>query len=317
MGAPAEASFPPWAWAVFVGLTVLLLFLDLFVLHRRAREIPFEEALWLSGFWVAISLIFAGFVWFVAGMDPALRYLTAYLVEKSLSVDNVFVFAVIFSSFAVPGQYRYHVLFYGVIGALVFRFLFILAGTALLSAFEWIVYVFGAFLIFTGVRMFFKSEEETDPRDNRAYKLLTRYLPLTDDYKGDNFVVRLDGKLYATPLLAALVVVEASDIVFAVDSVPAVLSLTNTTFVAYSAMTFAVLGLRALYFALQGLTERFVYLHYGLAAILVFLGVEFTLQGLGVHVPIYASLAFITAVVTGSILASLKATRGRDGEAEG
>lgn len=251
-----------------------------------------------------------GFVWFVAGTDPALRYLTAYLVEKSLSVDNIFVFSVIFSSFAVPEQHRYHVLFYGVIGALVFRFLFLFAGAALLSAVEWVVYVFGAFLVFTGVRMFFKSEEETDPRDNRAYKLLTRYLPLTEDYKGDNFVVRKDGTLHATPLLAALVIIEASDIVFAIDSVPAVLSITTSTFVAYSAMAFAMLGLRALYFALEGLTDRFTYLHYGLAAILIFLGVEFALQGFGIHVPIYASLAFIVVVVAVSIAVSLRATRG-------
>lgn len=289
---------------------VLLLCLDLFVFHREAREVPFREALWLSGFWIAVSLAFGGFVWFLAGADPAGRYLTAYLVEKSLSVDNVFVFAVIFSSFAVPKKHRYHVLFYGVIGALVFRLLFILVGSALLSTFSWLIYVFGAVLVFTGARMLFKGDEESDPQNNRALKLLRRALPVTGDYRGDNFVVSEDGKRYATPLLAALVVIEASDIIFAVDSVPAVLSLTQTPFVAYSAMAFAVLGLRALYFALEGLTDRFVYLHYGLATILVFLGVEFVLQGFGIHVPIYISLIFIAAVVTISIAVSLAATRG-------
>ena len=311
MGAPPNAAFPFWAWAVFVGLVIGLLVLDLFVLHRKAKEIPFREALWLSGFWIAVSLAFGGFVWFVAAPDAGSRYLTAYLVEKSLSVDNVFVFAVIFSSLAVPEKYRYHVLFWGVIGALVFRLLFILAGSALLSTFSWLVYVFGAFLVFTGIRLLRSgNDEESDPQDNQALKLLRRVLPFTEDYKGDNFFVRQDGKRYATPLLAALVVIEASDVIFAIDSVPAVLSITQTTFVAYSAMAFAVLGLRALYFALEGLVDRFVYLHYGLAAILIFLGVEFVLQGFGLHIPIYASLIVIVAVITVSIVASLRATSG-------
>ena len=311
MGAPPSAAFPFWAWAVFVGLVVGLLVLDLFVLHRKAKAVPFREALWLSGFWIVVSLAFGGFVWLVGGPDAGSRYLTAYLVEKSLSVDNVFVFSVIFSGLAVPEKYRYHVLFWGVIGALVFRFLFILVGSALLASFSWLVYVFGAFLVFTGVRLLRSGgDEETDPRDNRVLKLLRRVLPVTEDYQGDNFFVRKGGKRYATPLLAALVVIESSDVVFAIDSVPAVLSLTQTTFVAYSAMAFAVLGLRALYFALEGLVDRFVYLHYGLAAILIFLGAEFVLQGLGLHLPIYVSLLFIAAVITVSIVASLRATSG-------
>ncbi|MDP9474238.1 MAG: TerC family protein [Actinomycetota bacterium] len=311
MGASASAAFPFWAWAVFTGLVVALLVLDLFVLHRKAKEIPFKEALWLSGFWIAVSLAFGGFVWFVGGADAGSRYLTAYLVEKSLSIDNVFVFAVIFSGLAVPEKYRYHVLLWGVIGALVFRLLFILAGSALLSAFDWLVYVFGAFLVFTGIRLLRSgNDEETDPQDNRALKLLRRFLPFTEEYQGDNFFVRQDGKRYATPLLTALVVIEVSDVIFAIDSVPAVLSITQTTFVAYSAMAFAVLGLRALYFALEGLVDRFVYLHYGLAAILIFLGVEFVLQGFGVHVPIYVSLGVIAAVIAASIVFSLRATSG-------
>ena len=312
MGASASTTFPIWAWAIFVGLVVVLLFLDLFVLHRKAKEIPLNEALWLSGFWIAISLAFGGFVWFVAGPDAGSRYLTAYLVEKSLSIDNVFVFAVIFSGLAVPEKYRYHVLFWGVIGALVFRLLFILAGTALLSAFGWLIYVFAAFLIFTGIRLLRSGgdDEGVDPRDNRTLKLLRRFLPFTEDYRGDEFFVRQDGKRYATPLLAALVVIETSDVIFAIDSVPAVLSITQTTYVAYSAMAFAVLGLRALYFALEGLVDRFVYLHYGLAAILIFLGVEFVLQGFGIHIPIYVSLGVIAAVITASIVFSLRATSG-------
>ena len=304
--------FPALAWLVFIGLVLALLFLDLFVLHRDAREVPFREAMWLSGFWIAVSLAFGGFVWYLAGAGGASAYVTAYLLEKSLSLDNVFVFSVIFTSFAVPREYRYHVLFYGVLGALVFRAIFVVAGAALLSAFSWLVFVFGAFLIFTGFRMLRRSDdgEQADYQNNRVLRLFRRFVPVTDDYHGDHFFVRQAGKRCATPLLAALVVVEASDILFAIDSVPAVLSVTQTAFVAYSSIAFAVLGLRALYFALEGLVDRFVYLHYGLAVILIFVGAKFVAQGFGVHVPIYTSLLVILAAITASIAVSLGATRG-------
>jgi tellurite resistance protein TerC len=306
--------FPLWAWLVFVGIVLALLFLDLFVLHRNAREVPFKEALWLSGFWIAISLAFGGFVWFLAGVGGAEAYLAAYLLEKSLSVDNVFVFSVIFTSFAVPERDRYHVLFYGVIGAIVFRAIFVLAGAALLAAFAWLVFVFGAFLIFTGLRMLRRASaegEQTDYQNNRILRLFRRFIPITEEYHGDNFFVKRDGKRCATPLLAALVVIETSDIIFAVDSVPAVLSVTQTAFVAYSSIVFAVLGLRALYFALEGLVDRFVYLHYGLAAILVFVGAKFVAQGFGLHLPILVSLLVIAATMTVAIVASLIASRGK------
>jgi tellurite resistance protein TerC len=306
--------FPLWAWLVFAGIVLALLFLDLFVLHRNAREVPFKEALWLSAFWIAVSLAFGGFVWFLAGPEGAAAYLAAYLLEKSLSLDNVFVFSVIFTSFAVPERDRYHVLFYGVIGAIVFRAIFVVAGTALLSAFTWLVFVFGAFLIFTGLRMLRRGDDEpTDYRDNRVLRLFRRFMPVTEEYHGDKFFVkRRDGKRCATPLLAALVVVETSDILFAVDSVPAVLSITRTAFVAYSSIVFAVLGLRALYFALEGLVDRFVYLHYGLAAILIFVGAKFVAQGFGLQIPILASLLVITATMTVAIVASIIATRRKN-----
>lgn len=303
-------TFPIWAWAFFIGLVATLLFVDLFVLHRGARKIPFKEALFMSGFWIAISLAFGGFIWALAGPGIAGEYLTGYLLEWSLSLDNVFVFAVIFSAFAVPEQYRYHVLFWGILGALVFRGLFVYAGIELLAAFGWLVYVFGAFLIVTGLRMLRGTSEQTDPRNNRVLRLLTRFVPMTEDYQGDHFLIRNKGKLYATPLLAVLVVIEASDVLFAIDSVPAVLSITQNTFVAYSAVVFAILGLRALYFALEGLIDRFVYLHYGLAAILVFVGVKFVLEGFGVHFPPLASLLPIAAILAVSIVGSLLATRG-------
>ena len=308
--AAASVNFPTWAWGVFIGLVTLLLFLDLFVLHRGARKIPFKEALWMSGGWILVSVAFGGFIWFLTGPAVAGEYLAAYLVEWSLSLDNVFVFAVIFSSFAVPEEYRYHVLFWGIIGALVFRAIFILVGISLLSMFSWLVFVFGAFLIFTGVRMLWSDDEESDPQDNRVLKFLQRRLPVTEDYRGDHFFVRNSGKLCATPLLAVLVVIESSDILFAIDSVPAVLSITRNTFVAYSAVVFAILGLRALYFALEGLIDRFAYLHYGLAAILVFVGVKFVLEGFGIHLPIAASLLPIAAILAISIAVSLYFTRG-------
>jgi tellurite resistance protein TerC len=305
--------FPLWAWLVFVGIVLALLFLDLFVLHRNAREVPFKEAMWLSVFWIGVSLAFGGFVWFLAGAEGAAAYLTAYLLEKSLSLDNVFVFSVIFTSFAVPERDRYHVLFYGVVGAIVFRAVFVVAGTALLSAFSWLVFVFGAFLIFTGWRMLRRGDDEqTDYRDNRVLRLFRRFVPVTEEYHGDRFFVSKAGKRCATPLLAALVVVEASDLLFAIDSVPAVLSVTQTAFVAYSSIVFAVLGLRALYFALEGLVDRFVYLHYGLAVILVFVGAKFVAQGFGVQLPITTSLLVIAVAIVASIAVSLGATRRRN-----
>ncbi len=309
--AAASVNFPVWAWAVFIGVVLTLLFLDLFVLHRGARKIPFRESLWLSAGWISISLAFGGFVFFLAGGEVAGEYLAAYLVEWSLSLDNVFVWAVIFSAFAVPEEYRYHVLFWGVMGALVFRAIFVVVGISLLSTFSWLVFVFGAFLIFTGLRMLKGDDgEETDYRDNRVLKFIERRLPLTEDYRGDHFLITENGKRYATPLLAVLIVIESSDILFAIDSVPAVLSITSNTFVAYSSIAFAILGLRALYFALEGLIDRFTYLHYGLAAILVFVGAKFILEGFGVHLPIYASLIPIAAILAVSIAASLYFTRG-------
>src|SRR3712207_6739649 len=192
-----EPPFPPWAWLIFVGLVLVLLFLDLFVFHRDAKEVPFREAMWLSAFWIAVSLAFGGFVWFLAGADGAVAYVTAYLLEKSLSLDNVFVFSVIFTSFAVPREYRYHVLFYGVIGAIVFRAVFVVAGAALLSAFSWLVFVFGAFLIFTGFRMLRRSDDEqTDYQNNRVLRLFRRFMPVTQEYHGDKFFVKQIGRAH-------------------------------------------------------------------------------------------------------------------------
>lgn len=314
----ATINFPTWAWAVLVGLVAGLLFLDLFVFHRGARKIPFKEALVWTGFWITVALGFGGFIWYLTNPAVAAEYLAAYLVEWSLSLDNVFVWAVIFTSFAVPEEYRYHVLFWGVMGALVFRAIFVIVGMALLSTFSWLVFVFGAFLIFTGIRMFREDpQEEQHPEDNRVLKLLRRRMPFTSDYHGDHFFVKNNGARCATPLVAVLVVIETSDLIFAVDSVPAVLGITSSTFVAYSAIAFAVLGLRHLYFALEGLMNRFTYLHYGLSAILIFVGVKFLLEGFGVHLPILASLLPIAGLLAVSIAASWYFTRDGDPGTEG
>ncbi|WP_152670504.1 TerC family protein [Rubrobacter aplysinae] len=306
--------FPLWAWIFFGGLVLGLLALDLLVFHRKAHKVGVREATWTTAFWVSVALAFGGFVWALAGTGVAGEYLTGYLVEWSLSVDNVFVFSLIFTSFAVPEEYRYRVLFWGVIGALVARAVFVGAGASLLSAFGWLVFVFGIFLVFTGLRMLRRgSGGEKDPQNNRALRLLRRFLPVTKDYHGGSFLTRHGNKLYATPLLAVLVVVESSDIVFAVDSVPAVLSITKEPFVVYSSNVFAILGLRHLYFLLEGAVDRFTYLHYGLAAVLIFVGAKFLLEGFGLHIPIAASLPFIALAVGASIAVSLIATRRRGG----
>lgn len=313
----ANVNFPLWAWFVFIGLVLGLLVLDLFVLHRQAREVSFKESLLETAGWIAIALLFGVFIWFIAGWNPALRYYTAYIVEKALSVDNAFVWSVIFSSFAVPHKYRYHVLFYGVIGALVFRFAFLYIGSYLLSTFGWLVFVFGAFLIYTGVHLLWSGGgEQSDPKNSRMMKLFERLMPTTEEYHGDHFTVKKNGKRFATPLLSCLILIEAADVVFAVDSVPAVLSIARTDFVAYTAMAFAVLGLRALYFALEEMLDRFVYLDYGLSAVLIILGVEFALRGFGIHIPIWVTLAVVASIIAVSIVVSFMTTRGGSSERE-
>jgi tellurite resistance protein TerC len=303
-------AFPIWAWFVFSAFILLMLALDLFVLHRDAKEISFREAALFSAFWVALALLFGVFVWAWAGPTTAGEYFAGYVIEKALSVDNVFVFALIFSYFAVPVQYQYRVLFWGVVGALVLRAIFILVGAELLERYDWMVYVFGAFLIYTGVRMAFHSNEEVHPERNPVLKLLRRLLPMTSGYRGQRFLVCEKGVLMATPLLAVLVAVETTDVIFAVDSIPAIFAITTDTFVVWTSNAFAILGLRALYFMLAGLIKRFVYLSVGLSIILVFVGVKFMISDLVGKVPIWVSLPFIAVVVTVSIAASLWKTRG-------
>ena len=301
--------FPVWAWVVFGAFVLLMLALDLFVLHRNAKEISFREAAVLSAFWVALALLFGILVWIWAGPTTAGEYYAGYIIEKALSVDNVFVFALLFTYFTVPMQYQYRVLFWGVVGALALRAVFILIGAELLETYDWMVYLFGAFLIYTGIRMARHSNREVRPERNPVLRLLRRILPMTDGYRGQKLLVRERGKLMATPLLAVLVAVETTDVVFAVDSIPAIFAITTNSFVVWTSNAFAILGLRALYFMLAGLMQRFVYLSLGLSVVLVFVGAKFIWSDLFGKVPIWVSLPFIATVVAVSIGASLWKTR--------
>ena len=305
------SAFPLWAWVGFMVLIAVLLAFDLLVFGRGSREISFRRASVLSVFWIGLALLFGVVVFLVAGPERGGEYFAGYIVEKSLSVDNVFVFALIFSYFAVPARYQYRVLLWGVVGALVLRGFFIAIGAELLDRYGWMVYVFGAFLIYTGIRMAFHRDAEVNPERNPVLRLVRRVIPMTKDFKDDRFFVRHGGKVMATPLLAVIIMVGTTDVVFAVDSIPAIFAITSSAFVVWSANAFAVLGLRPLYFMLAGIVDRFVYLSIGLSVILIFVGAKFFYSGIfDAKVPIWVSLPFIATVVTISIGASLYKTRG-------
>ena len=295
-------------WIAFALLIIIILGLDLGVFNRRVHKITLKEALTWSAIWISIALLFGLAVFIFLGGDKATAYFTAYIIEESLSVDNLFVFLMLFTYFGVPPEYRHKVLFWGVVGAVIMRAIFIVAGVALFSAFHWIVYVFGAFLVFTGIRMGFKREEEdVNPERNPVVKFFRRYFPVTKDYRNGHFTVREKGRRFLTPLLLVVIAVETTDIIFAIDSIPAVLAVTQDTFIVFTSNMFAVMGLRAIYFVLAGFAERLYYLHYGLAAILSFLGLKMLFSGI-FEVPILASLGFIALVLTASVVASLRKT---------
>jgi tellurite resistance protein TerC len=300
----------PWIWAAFFTLIALFLALDLFVFHRHAHAVSTREAAAWTTLWVALGLAFGGLVWVVQGATAAGEYLAGYLIEKSLSVDNVFVFALLLASFGVPAALQHRVLFWGVVGAIVLRGAFIVAGAALLESVHWLIYVFGGLLILTGLRMVGKSQHEVHPERNPLLRLARRMVPVTADYRGQRFFVREGGRLLATPLLMVLLAVETTDVVFAVDSIPAIFAVTRDPFLVLTSNVFAILGLRALYFLLAGLIHRFVYLKYGLAAILVFVGAKMLLSDV-YHVPVWLSLAVIAVVLAVAIAASLRATRAQ------
>ncbi len=291
------------AWGAFLVLVLGLLALDLGVFHRRDRPVGTREALFWTGFWVVLSLGFCAAVWGAFGPQRGMEWLTAYVLEKSLSVDNLFVFLVLFGALRIPARYQHRVLFWGILTALVLRGGMILAGAALLARFGWLLLAFGAFLVVVGVRLVFHSEEEHRPERSLAYRVLRRVLPATDRLDGPRFLVREGGRTLATPLLVALALIETSDVVFALDSIPAVFGVTLDPFIVFTSNVFAILGLRSLYFAMAALVDRFVYLHYGLAAVLVFIGAKM-LASPWVHVSPALSLAVVAALLGASVAVS-------------
>ena len=293
-----------YLWIGFNIFVLAMLALDLGIFHRKAHVVSFQEAIAWSIVWVALALLFNLGIYIWSGPQRAVEFLTGYLIEKSLSVDNIFVFLMIFTYFRVPGQYQHKVLFWGIIGALVMRAVFIFAGVALIKQLHWIIYLFGAFLVYTGVKMVTGHGKEIHPERNPVLKLFRRFMPVTADYVEDRFFVTQDGIRHATPLFIVLLVVETTDVIFAVDSIPAILAITLDTFIVYSSNVFAILGLRALYFALAGLIQLFQYLHYGLSGILVFVGTKMLISDY-YKIPIWISLGVVLALLVVSVLASL------------
>lgn len=298
---------PLWAWFAVLGVILAMLAVDL-VAHRKAHVVSVREAAVWSAIWVALGTAFGGVVWWVWGSEFAAQYFAGYVIEKSLAVDNVFVFAIIFAAFAVPRELQHRVLFYGVIGALIFRGVFIAAGSVLIASFSWVLYLFGAFLVYSGWRMARSRATHADPSNSRVMRFFRRFVPTADTYQGDRFVVRQAGKLLATPLLAVLVLIEVTDVIFAVDSIPAIFAVTQEPFLVFTSNAFAILGLRAMYFLLADLLDRFIYLKLGLALVLMWVGVKMLLLEV-IHVPTLISLGVIALILTVAVVASLRATR--------
>lgn len=309
----ASFDVPGWVWVTLIAVIVALLLVDLLVVHRKPHVIAFREAAIESAVWVALGLIFAVVMLWWQGGQAAGEYFAGYLIEKSLSVDNVFVWAVLFSYFAVPPQYQFRVLFWGVFGALVMRAGFIFAGVALIERFDWVLYVFGAFLLFTGVKIARHSGTEVHPERNPVLRLVRKVLPTTNQYDGQRMFTRVNGAWVATPLFTVLVLVEATDVIFAVDSVPAILAVSREPFIVFSANAFAILGLRSLYFLLAGMAGRFRYLNVGLGIILGFVGIKMLIADF-YHLPVALSLMIIALILGASIWASIATDRRLEGE---
>jgi len=309
------SSVSPAFWVAFFIFIGAMLALDLFVFHRKPGDVTLRSAALTSAFWISLGLGFGVVVFLWLGAEKAVEYYSGYLIEESLSVDNVFVFSLVFAAFAIPSHLQYRVLFWGVIGALVMRFVMILVGAALIERFEWILLVFGGFLVFTGFRMWKSTqrEEEPDPARNPIVRFARSRLPFTDRLDGQRFWTQVDGKRVATPLLLALIVVEVSDLVFAVDSIPAVFAVTTDPFIVYTSNAFAILGLRSLYFFLADLKDRFRYLTHGLSIVLVFVGVKLLLSP-WIHLPAWTSLVVIAGVLGASIAFSLLRSRRDEGD---
>jgi len=294
-----------WLWIGFSLFIFTMLSLDLGLFNRKAHTIKYREAWIWSGVWVMLALIFAGIVFYYLGSQPGFEFLTGYIIELSLSVDNLFVFLLIFSYFKVPAKFQHRVLFWGVMGALFMRLTMIFVGAALINRFHWIIYIFGAFLVYTGIKMFRQEEIDVQPEKNPLVRLVTRFLPITRHYEEEKFFTKANGKRTGTLLLLVLMVVEVTDLVFAVDSIPAIFAVTTNTFIVYTSNVFAILGLRSMYFLLAGVVEKFRYLRFGLAIVLSFIGLKMLVGAVGFHIPIKISLAFVALVLVGSVVASL------------
>ena len=309
-GRPTFAQFdvPGWVWVAFLAFVALLLFADLLIVHRKPHAISLREAGIESAVWISIGLAFTLVILFWQGGGAAGEYLAGYLIEKSLSIDNVFVWAVILSYFAVPREFQFRVLFWGVFGALVLRAIFIFTGVALIERFDWVLYVFGAFLLFTAFRIARHDEVEVHPENNPILRVIRKVIPSTTEYDGQKLFTHVSGRMVATPLFAVLVMIETTDVVFAVDSIPAILAVSREPFIVFSSNAFAILGLRALYFLLAGMAGKFRYLNLGLGVILAFVGVKMIIAE-WYHMPIWLSLTVIAVVLTVTIFASLRADR--------
>ncbi len=304
---------PILIWAALIVGIVVMLAIDL-LLHRDAHEIHLKEAALWSGIWVAIGVAVGAAIWWAYGSEYGLQYFGGYLIEKSLAVDNVFVWAMLLGYFAVPARYQHRVLFYGVVGALVFRAIFIAAGSALIASAAWVLYIFGAFLILTGIRMLVQRNEHSDPGRSVVLRAFRRLVPTADEYDGQRFFTRKAGRLMATPLLAVLVVIEVSDIIFAVDSIPAIFAVTQEPFLIFASNAMAILGLRAMYFLLADVMHRFVYLKLGLSLVLVWVGIKMIVSHGFVDISTALSLGVIVAILSIAVIASLVATRSQKPE---
>jgi len=292
-------------WIGFTALILVMLALDLGVFNKKAHRIPVKEALAWVGAWITLALLFNLFIYFEFGETKALEFLTGYVIEYSLSVDNIFVFILIFTYFAVPDQYQHKVLFWGILGALVMRGIFIFAGVALIDRFHWIVLIFGSFLVFTGIKMLFQKGVQVDPEKNPIVRFSRKFLPVTKELHGSRLIIRENKRLYATPLFLVLLVIESTDLIFAVDSIPAILAISHERFIVYTSNIFAILGLRSLYFAVAGIMVYFRYLKTGLSFILAFVGLKMLASYFSFEIPIFISLSVIVAILLISVVASL------------
>ena len=292
-------------WILFNGFVVLMLALDLGVFHRNSHEVSVKEALTWTFVWVFLALVFNAIIYFWKGPQPALEFFTGYLIEKALSIDNIFVFIMIFTYFQIPSKYQHKILFWGITGALIMRVVFIFAGVALIEKFHFTIYIFGALLIFTGYKMFLHNNARIEPDKNPLIRFSKKLIPVTPHLHSANFFVKINGKRFATPLFLVLILIETTDLIFAVDSIPAILAITQDQFIVFTSNVFAILGLRSLYFALAGVVHRFWLLNYGLALVLVFVGLKMLLIDL-YKIPIEWSLLFIATIITASVYFSIK-----------